>query len=95
MTGEVISRLTTDTTLILSVISSSVSIALRNVLLFVGGMGLMVWTSPKLAAYTLLIVPLVNEGVSRFAGRGVSSLIVLVAILLLMGVVFARRRAVA
>ncbi|MEL6793293.1 MAG: ABC transporter transmembrane domain-containing protein, partial [Pseudomonadota bacterium] len=59
MTGEVISRLTTDTTLLLSVISSSVSIALRNALLFVGGMGLMVWTSPKLAAYTLLIVPLV------------------------------------
>ena len=58
-TGEVISRLTTDTTLILSVISSSVSIALRNVLLFFGGMGLMIWTSPKLAGFTLLIVPLV------------------------------------
>ena len=58
-TGEVISRLTTDTTLILSVISSSVSIALRNVLLFIGGMGLMIWTSPKLAGFTLLIVPLV------------------------------------
>ncbi|QIE55274.1 ATP-binding cassette domain-containing protein [Pikeienuella piscinae] len=59
MTGEVISRLTTDTTLLLSVISSSVSIALRNVLMFVGGMGLMVWTSPKLAGFSLLIVPLV------------------------------------
>ncbi|MEM7544344.1 MAG: ABC transporter transmembrane domain-containing protein [Pseudomonadota bacterium] len=59
MTGEVISRLTTDTTLILSVISSSVSIALRNVLMFVGGMGLLIWTSPKLAGFTLLIVPLV------------------------------------
>ncbi|MEX2520388.1 MAG: ABC transporter transmembrane domain-containing protein, partial [Paracoccaceae bacterium] len=59
MTGEVISRLTTDTTLLLSVISSSVSIALRNALMFVGGMGLMVWTSPKLAGFTLLIVPLV------------------------------------
>ena len=59
LTGEVISRLTTDTTLILSVISSSVSVALRNVLLFVGGMGLMIWTAPKLAGYTLLIVPMV------------------------------------
>ncbi|MEM7270945.1 MAG: ABC transporter transmembrane domain-containing protein, partial [Pseudomonadota bacterium] len=59
MTGEVISRLTTDTTLILSVISSSVSVALRNSLMFVGGLGLMLWTSPKLAGYTLLIVPLV------------------------------------
>ena len=59
LTGEVISRLTTDTTLILSVISSSVSVALRNVLLFVGGMALMIWTAPKLAGYTLLIVPMV------------------------------------
>ena len=59
MSGEVISRLTTDTTLLLSVISSSISIALRNVLLFVGGMALMIWTSPKLAGFALLIVPLV------------------------------------
>ncbi|MGB0504891.1 MAG: ABC transporter transmembrane domain-containing protein [Pikeienuella sp.] len=59
MTGEVISRLTTDTTLILSVISSSVSIALRNLLMFVGGMGLMFWTSPKLAGFAFLIVPAV------------------------------------
>ncbi|WP_340107456.1 ABC transporter transmembrane domain-containing protein [Pikeienuella sp. HZG-20] len=59
LTGEVISRLTTDTTLLLSVISSSVSIALRNALMLVGGMGLMVWTSPKLTGFTFLIVPLV------------------------------------
>ena len=59
MTGEVISRLTTDTTLILSVISSSVSVALRNVLMFFGGMALMFWTSPKLAGFAFLIVPLV------------------------------------
>src|SRR5690606_36049055 len=38
MTGEIISRITTDTTLILSVIGSSVSIALRNLLLLVGGL---------------------------------------------------------
>ncbi len=59
MTGEVLSRLTTDTTLILSVIGSSASIALRNLLLFAGGMALMFWTSPKLSLYALLIVPLV------------------------------------
>ncbi|MGG7567594.1 ABC transporter transmembrane domain-containing protein [Rhodovulum sp. DZ06] len=59
MTGEVLSRLTTDTTLILSVVGSSASIALRNMLLLVGGLGLMFWTSPKLAGYALLIVPLV------------------------------------
>ncbi len=59
MTGEVLSRLTTDTTLILSVIGSSVSVALRNVLLFIGGMGLMLFTSAKLTGLVLLLVPAV------------------------------------
>jgi len=59
MTGEVLSRLTTDTTLILSVIGSSVSVALRNVLIFLGGMVLMLYTSPKLAGLVLLLVPAV------------------------------------
>lgn len=59
LTGEVLSRLTTDTTLILSVIGSSVSVALRNVLLLIGGMGFLFWTSPKLTGLVLLIVPVV------------------------------------
>ena len=59
MTGEVLSRITTDTTLILSVISSSVSIALRHFLTFVGGLILMLLTSAKLAGLVLLIVPAV------------------------------------
>ena len=59
MTGEVLSRITTDTTLIQSVIGSSISIALRNLLLFVGGMILMLFTSAKLAGLVLLIVPAV------------------------------------
>jgi ATP-binding cassette subfamily B protein len=59
MTGEVLSRITTDTTLILSVLSSSVSIALRNFLIFIGGLVLMMFTSAKLTALVLLIVPLV------------------------------------
>ncbi|WP_299922803.1 ABC transporter transmembrane domain-containing protein [uncultured Pelagimonas sp.] len=59
MTGEVLSRITTDTTLILSVIGSSVSVALRNVLMFFGGMTLMLFTSPKLTGLVLLIVPAV------------------------------------
>ncbi|WP_050522845.1 ABC transporter transmembrane domain-containing protein [Pseudorhodobacter wandonensis] len=57
MTGEVLSRLTTDTTLILSVIGSSVSIALRNLLLFLGGMVALLLTSAKLTGLVLLIVP--------------------------------------
>ena len=59
MTGEVLSRITTDTTLLLSVISSSVSIALRNLLILLGGLALMMITSPKLSGAVLLIVPVV------------------------------------
>ena len=59
MTGEVLSRITTDTTLIQSVIGSSISIALRNLLLFIGGLGLMLVTSAKLTGMVLLIVPAV------------------------------------
>ena len=59
MTGEVLSRITTDTTVIQSVIGSSVSVALRNVLLFLGGLVLMLFTSAKLTGMVLLIVPAV------------------------------------
>jgi ATP-binding cassette subfamily B protein len=59
MTGEVLSRITTDTTLILSVIGSSVSVALRNVLMLLGGIVLMALTSAKLTGLVLLVVPAV------------------------------------
>jgi len=59
MTGEVLSRITTDTTLILSLIGSSISIALRNSLILLGGLVLMLATSAKLAGLVLLIVPIV------------------------------------
>jgi ATP-binding cassette, subfamily B, bacterial len=59
MTGEVLSRLTTDTTLIQSIVGSSVSIALRNALMLVGGLALLALTSPKLTGLVLLIVPAV------------------------------------
>ena len=59
LTGEVLSRITTDTTLILSVIGSSISVALRNVLLLVGSLAMLFVTSPKLAGLVLLIVPFV------------------------------------
>ncbi|MBV7378926.1 ABC transporter transmembrane domain-containing protein [Maritimibacter dapengensis] len=59
MTGEVLSRITTDTTLILSVIGSSVSVALRNMLIFAGGSVMLLFTSAKLTGLVLLIVPLV------------------------------------
>ena len=59
MTGEVLSRITTDTTLILSVIGSSVSIALRNSLILVGGIGLMLFTSVKMSLMVLWPIPLI------------------------------------
>ena len=59
MTGEVLSRITTDTTLILSVVGSSVSVALRNVLTLLGGLVLLMLTSSKLSMMVLLIVPAV------------------------------------
>ncbi len=59
MTGEVLSRITTDTTVILSVIGSSISVAARNVLILIGGMILLLYTSPKLAGMVLLLVPVI------------------------------------
>ncbi len=59
LTGEVLSRITTDTTLILSLIGSSLSVALRNFLMLIGGPILMFLTSPQLSGLVLLIVPAV------------------------------------
>jgi len=58
-TGEVISRLTTDTTLIQAVVGGSASMALRNTLMLIGGVVMMVVTSPKLTGFVVLVVPLV------------------------------------
>ena len=59
MTGEVLSRITTDTTVILSVIGSSVSVAARNILILIGGLALLFVTSTKLAGLVLLLVPVI------------------------------------
>jgi ATP-binding cassette subfamily B protein len=58
-TGEILSRLTTDTALLQSIIGSSASMALRNALMLVGGIGMMVITNAKLTALVLLVVPIV------------------------------------
>lgn len=58
-TGEVLSRLTTDTTLIQTVVGSSISVAIRNALMMIGGIVMLVVTSPKLTGLVLLIVPAV------------------------------------
>jgi ATP-binding cassette subfamily B protein len=58
-TGEVLSRLTSDTAVIQGVISASLSQALRNLLLLVGGLALLIVTNPKLTGLVLIVVPLV------------------------------------
>ena len=57
--GELISRLTADTTQIKSAVGASVSIALRNIMLFFGAAAMMVVTSPRLSGFVLLAIPLV------------------------------------
>jgi len=59
MTTEVVTRLTSDTAVIQGVVGSTSSIALRNILLLIGGIVMLLVTSPKLTAMTLLIVPAV------------------------------------
>ena len=66
-TGEVLSRLTTDTTLIQAVVGTSISVALRNVLLFIGGLVMLFVTDAKLTAIIFglliaVIVPIVLFG---------------------------------
>ena len=68
-TGEVISRLTSDTTQIENVIGSGLSIALRNALLLVGGLAMLFTTSLKLTLLTLAGVPLVIVPIILFGRR--------------------------
>jgi ATP-binding cassette subfamily B protein len=71
--GELISRLTADTTQIKSAVGASVSIALRNLLLFVGAAVMMVITSPRLSGLVLLAIPLIVVPLVAF-GRWVRRL---------------------
>jgi ATP-binding cassette subfamily B protein len=58
-TGEVQSRLSSDTTLIQSLIGSSISLGLRNALLFSGALLMMVWSSPALASIIIGLLVIV------------------------------------
>ncbi|MBL8833488.1 MAG: ATP-binding cassette domain-containing protein [Rhodospirillales bacterium] len=72
-TGEVLSRLTADTTAIQTIVGSTASMALRNVLLMVGGATMMAITAPGLATMTLAVVPFVVAPIVLF-GRKVRAL---------------------
>ena len=66
---EIQSRITTDTTLLQTVVGSSASVALRNVLMFFGGVILLFLTNPKLSIVVLVCVPLVVFPVLMFGRR--------------------------
>jgi ATP-binding cassette subfamily B protein len=68
-TGEVLSRLTTDTELLQTVIGSSLSLAVRNTLTLAGALVMLVVTSPKLTALILVVVPLVVVPIIVFGRR--------------------------
>lgn len=67
--SEIQSRLTADTTLLQSVIGSSLSMALRNGIMLVGGIGLLFVTNPKLTGIVLLALPLVLAPILIFGRR--------------------------
>ncbi|MDH1441064.1 ABC transporter transmembrane domain-containing protein [Pseudomonas sp. GD03721] len=67
--SEIQSRLTADTTLLQSVIGSSLSMALRNLIMLIGGSVLLVVTNPKLSGIVLLALPLVVAPILLFGRR--------------------------
>ncbi|WP_237478413.1 ABC transporter transmembrane domain-containing protein [Lichenibacterium dinghuense] len=69
-TGELVSRLTADTTQLKSTFGSSASVALRNLFLFVGAVVMMVASSPKLSGFVLLAIPVIVLPLV-LSGRGV------------------------
>ncbi|HEY6943452.1 ABC transporter transmembrane domain-containing protein [Dokdonella sp.] len=72
-TGELVSRLAADTELVQTVVGSTLSVALRSVVTLIGGAAAMIWTSPRLAGFTVLVIPAVVLPIVVF-GRRVSKL---------------------
>ncbi|WP_306582324.1 ABC transporter transmembrane domain-containing protein, partial [Dokdonella sp.] len=68
-TGELVSRLAADTELVQTVVGSTLSLALRSVVTLLGGVAAMVWTSPRLAGLTLLVIPAVVLPIVVFGRR--------------------------
>ena len=67
--GELVSRLGTDTEVVQTLIGSSISIALRSVVMVIGAAALMVWTSPRLAGLTALVIPVVIVPIALYGRR--------------------------
>ena len=58
-TGEIVSRLTADTVQIKSAVGATASVALRNMILCLGAIGMMIYTSPSLSSLVLIAIPLI------------------------------------
>lgn len=67
--GEIQSRITTDTTLLQTVIGSSVSVALRNLLMMIGGTLFLFITNPRLTSIVMICIPLVIGPIMIFGRR--------------------------
>jgi ATP-binding cassette subfamily B protein len=67
--GDIVSRLTADTTQIKSAVGASISIALRNVVLFTGACIMMVVTSPRLSGLILAVIPVIVLPIVAFGRR--------------------------
>lgn len=67
--GELISRLGTDTEVIQALLGSGISVALRSVVMLMGASAMMIWTSPRLAGLTALVIPAVMLPILLFGRR--------------------------
>jgi len=72
-TGEVLSRLTTDLTIVESMVGSSASVALRNSLSLIGSISMLIWVAPRYTVYVVLLAPMIL-GPLFFFGRRVRKL---------------------
>ncbi len=68
-TGELMSRISSDATILQNAVSVNISMGLRNIAGAIGGLGMMIYTSPKLALTMLLVVPPVAFGAGIFGRR--------------------------
>src|SRR5262249_28522731 len=67
--GDLVSRVNTDTNLLQTVVGSSLSVALRNLLLLIGGTAMLLITSPRMTAYVFAMVPVVIAPILIFGRR--------------------------
>ncbi|MDB5433772.1 MAG: transporter, HlyB/MsbA family [Phenylobacterium sp.] len=68
-TGEVLSRLTTDIQIVENLLTTSISVSLRNVLMLIGGLAYMLVVSPRLTGLVLVTVPLIIAPLFLFGRR--------------------------